>query len=128
MNQRGIELFAAIYFLVIGLSHLLRPHAWVDFFARLRSQGESGVFAEGFLALTFGAIVVSFHNVWTGLPMVLTLIGWAQVAKGLIRFVFPQLGLRIYQRVAHERAWQFRVAGAFALGVAAFLGYLFLRS
>lgn len=127
MNPRGIELFAALCFLIIGLSHLLQPHAWVDFFVRLRDQGRSGMFTEGFLVLAFGALIVAFHNVWSGLPTVLTVIGWAQVAKGLVRFVAPQLALRAYQRVAPERAWEFRVAGSFALGISAFLGFLLLR-
>ena len=127
MTQTQVEMFAALSFLVIGLSHLLQPHAWVDFFVRLRDQGASGAFTEGFLALTFGALIVSFHNVWSGLPMVLTIVGWGHVVKGLTRFVAPQLSLRLYQRVTPERAWQFRVAGVFALGLAAFLGYLCLR-
>jgi len=127
MDQRSIELFAALYFLAIGLSHMLHPHAWVDFFIRLKEQGRSGVFTEGFLALSFGALIVAFHNVWSGLPTVLTLIGWGQVAKGVTRFVLPQLGLRLYERVAHERAGQFRVAGAFALAVAGLLFYLVFR-
>lgn len=61
--------------------------------------------------LSFGALIVAFHNVWSGLPMVLTVIGWAQVAKGLLRFVAPQMSLRAYERVAHERAGQLRIAG-----------------
>ena len=127
MDQRSIELFAALYFLVIGLSHILHPHAWVDFFIRLREQGPSGAFTEGFLSLSFGALIVAFHNVWSGLPMVLTLIGWGQVAKGAARFLLPQLGVRLYQRVAHDRAGEFRTAGAFALALAGFLFYLVFR-
>jgi uncharacterized protein YjeT (DUF2065 family) len=127
MNQHSIEVLALLYFLVIGLSHLLQPHAWVDYFVRLRNQGRSGMFTEGFLALSFGALIVAFHNVWSGLPIVLTVIGWAQVAKGLLRFVAPQLSLRVYERVSHERAGQFRIAGWVALAIAAFLGYLLLR-
>lgn len=127
MDQRSIELFAALYFLAIGLSHVLHPHAWVDFFLRLREQGPSGAFMEGFLALSFGALIVAFHNVWSGLPTVLTLIGWSQVAKGVARFVLPGLGVRVYQRVSHERAGEFRFAGAFALVLAGFLFYLVLR-
>ncbi len=127
MNQRAIEVFAALYFLIIGLSHVFQPHAWVDYFIRLRDQGRSGMFTEGFLALSFGALIVAFHNVWSGLPLVLTLIGWGQVVKGTVRFVAPQLSLRLYQQVAHERAGQFRLAGVFALAVAALLVYLLLR-
>lgn len=48
---------------------------------------------EGFFTLNFGAIIVAFHNVWHGPAMVLTLIGWAQVLKGIGRFVAPQLAL-----------------------------------
>jgi uncharacterized protein YjeT (DUF2065 family) len=127
MDQRSIELFAALYFLAIGLSHVLHPHAWVDLFIRLREQGPSGAFFEGFLALSFGALIVAFHNVWSGLPTVLTLIGWGQVAKGVARFVLPRLGVRVYQRVSHERAGEFRFAGAFALVLAGFLFYLVFR-
>jgi len=125
--QRAVESFASLAFLAIGLSHLLQPHAWVDVFVRLRDQGRAGAFAEGYLSLVFGAFIVSFHNVWSGLPMVLTLIGWAQVLKGLSRLVAPGLGLRIYRRVDHEGAGRFRAGGVFALGIAAFLGYLVLR-
>lgn len=125
--HRAIELFAALAFLAVGLSHLLQPDAWVEFFVRLREQGRAGVLAEGLLTLAFGALVVSFHNVWSGLPVVLTVIGWAQVAKGLVRLLAPRFSLRVYQRVAHERAWQFRVSGVFALAIAGVLGYVASR-
>jgi hypothetical protein len=38
------------------------------------------VSAKGFLALWFGTIIVAFHNVWSGLAMVVTLLGWAASA------------------------------------------------
>ena len=66
--ERAVEVYALVNFLVIGLSHLLRPRAWVAFFVLLRERGEAGVFASAFISLAFGSIVVAFHNVWTGLP------------------------------------------------------------
>jgi uncharacterized membrane protein len=65
--EKAIEMYAAVNFLVIGLSHLLQPRVWVDFFTWLRSKGHAGVFVNGFLSLGFGSIIVSFHNVWTEL-------------------------------------------------------------
>jgi uncharacterized protein YjeT (DUF2065 family) len=124
MSERAIEVFAALYFLVIGLSHLFQPHAWIDFFVRLREGGRSGMFTEGFQSLSFGALIVAFHNVWSGLPMLLTLIGWGQVVKGLTRFVLPQLSLRVYQHLSYERVAHFRVAGAVALAIGGALVYL----
>lgn len=125
--ERAIEIFAGIQFLVIGLSHLVQPRVWVEFFTWLRGKGYAGVFVNGFLSLGFGSIIVAFHNVWNGLPMVLTLIGWAQVIKGLLSFVWPQLGMRGLQRVAPERAGEFRVGGVLFLALAVLMAYLVVR-
>ena len=122
MTVEATQLFAAICFLVIGLSHLAQPKSWVAFFQALAARGTPGVFLEGFLVLNFGAIIVAFHNVWHGPALVLTLIGWAQVLKGIIRLVAPQLGLRVIQRATP--AWQFQVAGVFALFLSGFLFWL----
>jgi hypothetical protein len=122
--EQATQLFAAISFLVIGLSHLAQPKSWVAFYQALVARGTPGVFVEGFLVLTFGAIVVAFHNVWHGPALVLTLIGWAQVLKGILRFVAPQVGLRVMQRATPDRAWHFQVAGVLALFLSGFLCWL----
>jgi hypothetical protein len=124
----AIQVFAGVGFLVIGLSHLLQSKSWVAFYQALAARGSSGVFLEGFLLLNFGAIIVAFHNIWHGPPLVLTLIGWAQVLKALGRFVAPEVGLRAMQRITPERAWHFKVGGVFALLVSGFLWWLRFRS
>ena len=125
--EKEIQVFVAVNFFVIGLSHIFQRSAWVDYFAKLHSLGRLGPFAEGFLYLNFGALIVSFHNVWTFPEVVLTLIGWTQVAKALFRFVAPAAVLRIYERMRPERAWQIQVAGGFALVLSAFLVFLAYR-
>ena len=124
--ERAVEIYAAVQFLVIGLSHLLQPRVWVDFFIRLRAMGHAGVFVNGFLSLIFGAVIVGFHNVWTGLPMLLTVIGWAQLLKALISFVMPQWGLRSLQRVSYDRAREFVVGGVVSLALSALMTYIAL--
>ena len=125
--EQAIQVFAAISFLVIGLSHLGQPRAWVAFYQALSAQGTAGVFLEGFLCLIFGAIIVGFHNVWHGPALLLTLIGWTQVLKGVGRFLAPQVGLRIMARATPERAWYFRIAGVLALLLSGFLWWLRFR-
>lgn len=124
--ERATEIYAAVQFLVIGLSHILQPRVWVDFFIRLRAMGHAGVFVNGFLSLVFGAVIVGFHNVWTGLPTVLTVIGWAQVLKALLSFVVPQWGMRSLQRVSYDRAREFVVGGVFSLALSALMTYIAL--
>lgn len=126
--EQAIQVFAAISFLVIGLSHLGQPKAWVAFFQALAARGTPGVFVEGFLLLNFGALIVAFHNVWHGPGLVLTLIGWAQVVKGVVRFVAPEVGLRVMRRATLDRAWHFRVGGVVALVVSGFLWWLRFRA
>jgi hypothetical protein len=124
--EKAIEMFAAVNFLVTGLSHLLQSRGWVEFFVRLRSKGQAGVFVNGLLSLGFGSIVVAFHNVWSGLPMVLTIVGWAHVAKALLIMSAPGLGMRSLERVSPERAHEFVAAGAVLLALSALMWYLVL--
>ncbi|CAN5448762.1 hypothetical protein BH20VER3_BH20VER3_21000 [soil metagenome] len=124
--QRAVELFAAVQFFGIGLSHAIQPMAWVEFFALLRSKGRAGVFVEGFLCLGLGAFIVAFHPFWSGLP-ILTVVGALLVLlvlKGLLRFTAPQIVLRIYGHVTPERAWTFQVAGLFSLALGVLFGYI----
>lgn len=118
---RAVEIYAAVHFAVIGLSHLLQPRVWIDLFIRLRELGHVGVFLNGFLSLLFGSIIVAFHDIWLWPPIVLTLIGWAQIVKGLISFCAPSLAMRSLSRVSPDRAWEFQAAGAVFLGLALWL-------
>ena len=121
--ERSVEVLAIILFGVIGLSHVLQPRAWVEFFILLRGRGEAGAFVDGFLNLPLGGVIVGFHNTWSGIPVVLTVVGWCLLIKGLIRFCAPKLALRMMARVSVERAWEFQVAGAALVVFAGVLGF-----
>jgi hypothetical protein len=121
--EKSVEVLAVILFGVLGLSHILQPRAWAEFFILLSSKGEAGAFADGFLNLPLGGVIVGFHNVWSGIPVVLTLVGWGLLIKGLIRFCLPKLGLRIMARVSAERSWEFQIAGVGLVVLAGLLGY-----
>ena len=124
--QESIQLFVAIQSSVIALSHIAQPHAWVGFFIWLRGKGHAGVFANGFLALWFGGLIVAFHDVWTWPGIVITLIGWGQVVKATIAFVIPQLSMKGLMRVSHERSREFVGAGFGLLAISGVAWYLVL--
>ena len=121
--ERSVEVLAVILFAVIGLSHILQPKAWAAFFILLRSKGEAGAFVDGLLNLPLGGVIVAFHNTWSGIPVVLTLLGWCLLIKGLIRFCAPKQALRMMARVSVERSWEFQVAGAGLVVLATVIGY-----
>jgi len=121
--ERSIEVLALVLFGVLGLSHILQPKAWVETFILIRSQGAPGSFLDGLPYLILAAIVIAFHNVWSGIPVVLTLIGWAALIKSLLRFCVPKWGLKMMSRVSMDRAWEFQAAGVVIVALAGALGY-----
>ena len=121
--ERAIQVFAMINLVTIGLSHVVRPRVWAEFFVALRDKGDRGVFVVGFMSLAFGSLIVAFHNVWSGLPIVLTILGWTQVLKGLVYFTFPSWGLRKLGIVDVDRARMFVWPGLALLVIAGLLGY-----
>ena len=120
----AIQKLAVICLFVIGVSHIVQPRAWAEFFKGLREKGTTGSFINGWIHLPLGALIVAFHNVWHGIPAVLTVMGYAWVIKSFIYFAFPRYGLKVMERVSVERAWYFVVGGIFSLA----LGALFLVS
>jgi uncharacterized protein YjeT (DUF2065 family) len=119
--ESAIQKLAIVSFFVIGLSHIVQPRIWAQFFIDIRSKGETGSFINAFIHFPVGALIVAFHNVWQGNPVILTLIGYGWVLKGLIYFVFPKAGLKIMSRVSLERSWEFVVAGVVLVGLGGLL-------
>ena len=125
--ETSVERLTAIFFLVTGLSHILAPRTWVQFFVMLREKGEAGSFLNAFVHFPLGAFIVAFHNVWHGFPaIVVTLIGWGLTIKGTLYFLFPRYGVRMLGVVSMERSWQFVVAGIFSVALGAVILYSLL--
>ncbi len=121
--EQGIRAFVAVNFFVIGLSHVVQHRAWAEFFVHLHGLGRPGAFANGFLSLMTGTLIVAFHNVWSGFPMAVTLLGWSMVLKATVVFIFPEAGLRSMASVGPENSRRFQIAGAIMIAVSAALGY-----
>jgi len=123
----AVTKLAIICFFVIGVSHIVQPRIWTQFFIELRGKGEVGSLLNALLHFPLGVLIVSFHNVWQGLPIVLTLIGWGLVLKSFIYFVFPKQGAKMLARMSLERSWESVIAGVFALGISGFLVFSLIR-
>jgi uncharacterized protein YjeT (DUF2065 family) len=124
---QAIQLLAVLHFVVVGGSHILAPRAWAEWFILLREKGQAGVLLIGMMSLAFGSLIVAFHPVWTGLPLVLTVFGVLQVLKGLLYLWWPQFGLDRLAAISMERAHIFRAPGAFMLGLAALITWAWFR-
>ena len=117
----AIQKLAIVSLFVIGLSHIFQPRVWAQFFIDLRSKGEIGSFINAFIHFPLGVLIIAFHNVWQGIPIILTIMGYAWVLKAFIYFVFPQRGLKYMSRVSLERSWEFIVAGVVIISIGSLL-------
>lgn len=97
----------------------MRPRAWVEFFEKVRQLGQPGIFAVALPQLAFGSFVVAFHNVWAGVPIVLTIFGWMNVAKAAVYLTFPAFALRKMR----PSPGGFVGAGVALLALAALIGW-----
>jgi len=105
------------------LSHIVQPRVWVALFIGWREKGAVGVFYTGLLHFMCGALVVAFHNVWRGIPLVVTLLGWGWTLKGLLYLTYPKHGMRMLQRVSVKRAHEFVIAGIVLIAIASVITY-----
>jgi hypothetical protein len=89
-------------------------------------ERDDGSFINAWISFPLGALIVAFHNVWRGIPAILTVLGYAWVIKGFIYFVFTRHGLKVMARVRLERAWHFVVAGIVIVALGGLLSFLLI--
>ncbi len=93
--QSAVQLMMAIGCLMIGVSHVLQPRVWQDYFARIHAHGAAGVLKRTMIWELWPALIlVTLHQVWTGPGIVLTLYGWLLLIKCAVSLWAPQAGLR----------------------------------
>ena len=124
----AIERLVALCCVVIGLSHMFQARAWVRLFIHWREKGDVGALYAGLLHFQMGALIVSFHTVWHGIPTIVTLLGWGWTIKGFLYLTYPKLPMRVLARISVDRWWEFAVAGTFLLAIGILIAYsLFTR-
>ena len=74
----------------------------------------------------WGVFIVAFHNRWSGIPAVVTVLGYAWLLKAALYLTFPQVGLMSLGRVSVERAHYFVIAGCLSIGLGALVAYSLL--
>jgi len=115
-SSQAIEAILALPFVIMGLSHLVQPAMWRDFFTRLHGLGPTGVIWRCFaLELWPAAAIVAFHQDWHWPGILLTLYGHALMAKCALGLLMPQLGLRSLAMAERHGDRGFRIAGAVLL-------------
>ena len=117
-----------LYCLLYGLSMLVHRQVTIDEVAALVGN-PAAILLTGVIVLPAGIAIVLVHNVWSGgpLPVMVTLIGWATLLKGLALVFLPPGGVAAYMTgLGYER--MFYLYAALTVVIGAYLTYGGFRS
>ena len=93
MSSRTTFLGRLLGFLsiLVALSMLAHKQTTVEIIKTL-ADSPPALFAVGLIAIAAGLAMILGHNVWSGgaLPVIVTLIGWWSLVKGLLCLFLPQ--------------------------------------
>lgn len=113
---------------VIGLSGAISTLAVLIRYKTLLEMEETAVknpvitYLSGFFILIVGVLLVVSHQVWTGdWRVVVTIIGWMILIKGVIRIFFPETVRRLMEKKRNNR-W-FLLAEVTVLIISLYLVY-----
>ena len=101
--------------LIFGLSHILQPRLWADFFIAMALTGFARLII-GMYTLPIGLLIVVGHNQWVwDWPVLVTIAGWGMTVKAVIYMLVPGVSNRM---IANADRWErgfgvFRVVGLF---------------
>jgi len=117
MNALFIAQILGIFFVVAGLSMVANSKGTAAAIeASVENKGILWIW--GILALLVGAVVVTLNNVWVGgLPILVTVIGWIAVIKGVFILIFPRAAVSLYRSFNKSGVLVFCGAVAFVLGL-----------
>jgi hypothetical protein len=111
MDAQIIQAIVAPAFLLVGLSHLLQPESWIDFFAGLKASKSAGIVIATY-TLPVALLLIVGHNDWRwDWPLFLTLAGWIMGIKCALYLLVPGLAGRMLARSAARSRPGFRCAG-----------------
>ena len=117
-NSIFIAKVFGLCYLVIGTGLLLNQKFWravIDDF----SENAVTILFGGLFALVVGVVIVLTHNVWVGnWTVIITIIGWVALIKGIWIIVFPSTVskfMQIYQK--NEGMLLVQSIGALVFGV-----------
>lgn len=106
------------FFVIFGLLFII-----VRQLGRTIEMTEDRVFviSTGYISLLMGLVTVILHNVWVwGWPLVITVIGWSTLLKGVGKIGFPDLIHQQAQRFKNRQwlsAFLLLILGAWLLWV-----------
>ena len=112
-----------IAIVVISLALLINPKHLKAVFAKAEDEGI--MFFGGMISLIVGIAMVLSYNVWTpSWPVVITLLGWGSLVKGLSVLFFPEATKKCVKKMENSSFTPYALVITLFVGLAlTYLGF-----
>lgn len=107
------------FYLIVAAGLLLNQDV-VRSLARDAATRVDFLYFTGLISLLLGLLIVVIHNVWSGWPVVITILGWIAVVRGVVRVVAPHRAQQFISRFAGSKN-ALTAAALVALALGAYL-------
>lgn len=87
--ETAIQFAVGASLTVLGASCFFRTKDWIAWINDIRAQGREILLPLGALHILLGSLVVGFHPLWSGWPLVVTLIGVWAMLEGMVYLLLP---------------------------------------
>ena len=99
MTNAQIFQFLGIAFFAMGIGMLTNPK-FIEDIKKEFLGSTVNTFYGGLACIAIGFPLIAFHNIWTlDSSLIITLLGWVALIKGLSLLMFPLQTMRMYKGV-----------------------------
>ncbi len=111
-----------LYILIMGIVMLVKEKK-VKVVIKEVCNDPAMLFLTGAISLIAGLLLVVTHNIWvTDWRVLVTLVGWLALIRGLVRMLFPHLAVRAMNGVLKKKS-TYRMLAILALVLGVVLTY-----
>lgn len=107
-------------YLIIASGCLLINAQTIRSYITEESKYTAIVVLTGVISLIFGLIIVISHPLWTGWPLIITLIGVLGIIKGVVRLGFTQWFMKVEPKFVEGKQYYVSTVIAFIVGLVLF--------
>lgn len=107
-----------LYFLITGFAMIINGDRAMILLEKILKD-EALIFITGFIALILGILLVLSHNIWVmGWPVIITILAWLALFKGIMRVVYPHKAVVLAEKVINNTKGFYTVSVVvFAIGL-----------
>jgi len=102
-----------IIYLSFGVGLLLNQQFYKNEIPKLL-ENTAYLILGGFIAIIIGVLIIDNHNYWVkNWTVIITIIGWIAILKGILLLAFPTL-TKIYEPIVNSESF-YKILGPFVL-------------